>query len=1047
MKKEESYVKTETQKNKKTRASVLAGILAVALLLTGTFAWRSMSQHATNKIMDNRNPGGRVHDDFKGLEDKDVYAENFTDVTDGAPVFARIKLLEYMEIGEDAGIKLTYPDRRATPLVYANVNDTSTWQVYDPTAKGDKFREYWDWTFGGSADYLPTFNKNKDSLSVDVNGTYEGLDGKFESGIPYDDYEPHAAGEKVTRDTYYDNDSNDDDEYVAGTSPAPGAGGTENVNFTKRSEEHEVKPTLNSLGIMTMTAWKAAGSPVCNRWIYDDSPDGGGWFYWPKPIQPQTATGLLLDKVDQRMSAGEKSYYAIEVVGEFASAGQWGDENADSDVDKGFYLNEFSADAKALLDQATKAEVGADGEWYLSLGNSVYRKLEAEKGTPGELVCAGADKLIGTTDDRTDVVYVEGGLTIDGETYGEYFLEPTETEPYYRGTVSTNRLGTDTDICFWVTGGSFPDGDVTIEPVSGVTVTAAEGATTVKNGVPLTFTAEVATALDEKGVVWSVSGNGSEGTSISETGVLTANGENEGTVLTVTATSKLDETKRGSATVTVLGSEVVVTVSGESTTVPAGESVSFTGAVTVDGEPGDVSGLTWKAADVDGNPITGVSIENGVLSVNRTVEKDTVIYVSAAYGSTSSEVQRVTVLPERTEVVTLKAVNSKNAPITEVEAGVTGIKLSVASAVDKEGQPLDLLATTWSVSTTAPTRASADVTIVEKTGVLSIGDEVPAGTVITVKAQSYYTADRVGKVAVGTMDLTVAGPAEVVITAPEEDVTRVARGYAKMMAAEVRKADGSPYPSDLVTWTLEGATEAGTFINETTGELTVFQDEPAGTMLTVTVASVVDPSKTASRTFEVVAGYNGVPAEGETFEEDKQTFRVLYRDDVNHQALVLRETVLPKQSFCVLGESKEWRDSTIRTYLNGAYLDSLEVLKTFVKETDIRTRPMSKDVTGYITTQDQVFLLSEADIFGKIQGSTTTTVTNDDYTLGTRKVFFADSDARKAHLDGETDSVSWWTRSGNGSFLSYVASSGGGGQSGSSSDKLGVRPAFWIIIE
>ncbi len=554
---------------KKLRAGLLAGTLAVAMVLTGTFAWRSMSQRTINKFMDSRNPGGRIHDEFKGLEDKNVYAENFTDEADGAPVFARMKLLEYMEMGEDAGVNLAARDRKVTPVLWGNrtyvsINDTSTWKIFDPTDENDPFRKYWDLTFGGSTAYLPTFNKNKDSLSVDVNGTYEGRDGIFNENDPYSDYEPHTLGQKVTRDAYYDADPEEKDEYKAGVSVAPGAGGTEGVNYTKKSEEHEVKSTLNSLGIMTMTAWKTAGMPICDRWIYDDSENGGGWFYWPKPIMPQTATGLLLDKVSQRMTAGEKSYYAIEVVGEFATASQWGDKSApEKDPAQGFYLGGFSDSAKALLDQATKVETGKDGKGYLARSNGVYQEILNETGALSGLVCAGEDRLIGTADDRKDgVVCVEGGLTAEGVTYGEYFLEPTATENYYRATSPTGSLGTAEDVRLWVVSGSFPTGQLTAQPVTSVTVQARDRASQVKVGETLQYTATVVTAMANKEVVWQLENHRDPATTISEAGLLTLGpGEAAGTELTVIATSKLDNRVSSKRTVTVVN-DITTTLDG-----------------------------------------------------------------------------------------------------------------------------------------------------------------------------------------------------------------------------------------------------------------------------------------------------------------------------------------------------------------------------------------------------------------------------------------------------------------------------------------------------
>ena len=89
-------------KQKKAVSAIAAAVLTVGVLLTGTFAWQSISQTARNESDGFANPGGRLHDDFNG-SDKNVYVENFTDAEDGSPIFARIRLYEYMEIGPGAG--------------------------------------------------------------------------------------------------------------------------------------------------------------------------------------------------------------------------------------------------------------------------------------------------------------------------------------------------------------------------------------------------------------------------------------------------------------------------------------------------------------------------------------------------------------------------------------------------------------------------------------------------------------------------------------------------------------------------------------------------------------------------------------------------------------------------------------------------------------------------------------------------------------------------------------------------------------------------------
>ena len=184
-------------KKRKIAASIGAVAMAAAILLTGTFAWQSISQQALNETMSAVNPGGRLHNDFDG-RNKDVYVENFGDT----PIFARVRLDEYMEIGAGAGLKTgdaDYGSKKATPVKDgADINDMSTWTTHisGATAEDDPFHEYVEWELGGSTTYMPTFNKNKDSLKADINGTYDGTDP--DDDIHYDDYHAYSPGEQVT---------------------------------------------------------------------------------------------------------------------------------------------------------------------------------------------------------------------------------------------------------------------------------------------------------------------------------------------------------------------------------------------------------------------------------------------------------------------------------------------------------------------------------------------------------------------------------------------------------------------------------------------------------------------------------------------------------------------------------------------------------------------------------------------------------------------------------------------------------------------------------
>ena len=244
-------------KRKKQLSAVVAAVLVVVVALTGTYAWRSFSQTALNEAASGGNPGGRLHDDFNG-SNKDVYVENFGDT----PIFARVQLREYMETGKDAGTDRDNPDREATPFFAgADVNDTSTWTVHTPGGAHSSFHnEYWKWNLGGETVYMPTFNKNKDSLAADINGTFAGPDGDPDTDNDrYDDYVEYALGEQKTGSTVYDADADADDE---------GDAAVEGVDIATQEETHTAKATQNAT-VLSMAEWKAQGSPTGKYWVYD----------------------------------------------------------------------------------------------------------------------------------------------------------------------------------------------------------------------------------------------------------------------------------------------------------------------------------------------------------------------------------------------------------------------------------------------------------------------------------------------------------------------------------------------------------------------------------------------------------------------------------------------------------------------------------------------------------------------------------------------------------------------------------------------------------
>lgn len=301
---------------KKTATATIAVLAAAALLLGGTFAWQSISQTALNEVKSTVNPGGRLHDDFveitaEGYDvmtyDKDVYVENFTSLTNnGVQVYARVRFDEYMEIGTNAGSE---DASEATSLIPgANLADKTTWTTYKYDEDSD-FRDYFAIDFEGTTVYMPTFNKDMNSLDADINGTFANN---------FEDYTKYEAGEEVTADATY-----------AGETDAEG-----NQTMVTVEETHIAKETLEST-IISMEAYleklenDGDFDGTGDFWVYDTD----GWAYWANPIDPDTATGLLLDGINRtEQIINDDWYYAINVVAQFVTYDDLGQED-----NTGFY--------------------------------------------------------------------------------------------------------------------------------------------------------------------------------------------------------------------------------------------------------------------------------------------------------------------------------------------------------------------------------------------------------------------------------------------------------------------------------------------------------------------------------------------------------------------------------------------------------------------------------------------------------------------------------------------------------------------------------------
>lgn len=300
----------------KKKPAIMIATLVSMLFVTGTFAWHSVNQSAKNEVKgQGTNPGGRLHDDFNG-SNKDVYVENFGN----EPIFARVRIDEYFEKEVNGAM---------TPVV-ANTSkdDVTTWIPHIPGVNAlencnHEFHDYFHWTLGGSTVYMPTFNMNKDSIKAEINGT---MDGKF--GEPYDDYQTYTEGQVVSGTETWDADDNN----------------VEDNGITQVAADHTAVKTAEA-NVVRMRDWDGQ---LSDTWVIDDD----GWAYYAKPIMPKTATGLLLSGIEQKHSLTSPWYYGMNVIAQFATAGDWGEVDGTGFFDESVNgIQRPSAEAMKLLNK------------------------------------------------------------------------------------------------------------------------------------------------------------------------------------------------------------------------------------------------------------------------------------------------------------------------------------------------------------------------------------------------------------------------------------------------------------------------------------------------------------------------------------------------------------------------------------------------------------------------------------------------------------------------------------------------------------------------
>ena len=222
------------------------------------------NDEAVGTLHDYRTANGRY---------RQVHIENWGN----EPLFVRIRLDEYMEIGPGAGLRSVAIDENtgeaipnplnfAKPLIDgASIDDPSTWEPHTGLSFATNsclagFHDFWKWETGGQKNYFP------------------------------------APEDQRTNKSFIDRNS------------------PPNMRTNRINEAGVQVRQTRSAQTRTMLHWSFDGSPIGDFWVLDED----GWAYWAAPLNPGDSTGLLLNRVIRATRLEEDSFYDINVTAQMA---------------------------------------------------------------------------------------------------------------------------------------------------------------------------------------------------------------------------------------------------------------------------------------------------------------------------------------------------------------------------------------------------------------------------------------------------------------------------------------------------------------------------------------------------------------------------------------------------------------------------------------------------------------------------------------------------------------------------------------------------------
>lgn len=346
-------------------------VVAMMIVLIGTFAWNSLNQSRINVFTEVIKPNVNLHDDFEGGPNKDVYVENSGDV----PIYVRVMLQEYLQTENRGSLvaisrygdgadedqlqiarETWYPHNGLHPGTGGQGEANQTYineTLGDMWPAGSNFGDYYTWTMGANNRwiyYKPASlvergtDENGNPLPMlddDGNAIYDGNgDPVYQTPSVVSD---PLTGEKGDASAYYLSEVN---KLIAqGRSEA------------QAMEQLGLKKTLETDKVITMAQWRSAGFASGNFWVVDTD----GWCYWAQALEPGEATGVLLDEVNRTSTLFDSNAeYAINV---------WLQA-----VDEAEFIDTFAGSGGGITDNARLLLNFANGGLLSDSNNLLYIK-------------------------------------------------------------------------------------------------------------------------------------------------------------------------------------------------------------------------------------------------------------------------------------------------------------------------------------------------------------------------------------------------------------------------------------------------------------------------------------------------------------------------------------------------------------------------------------------------------------------------------------------------------------------------------------------------